>query len=166
MSDSPDVVVLMGSRGDWEVMRHTADTLERLGVAYDVRAISAHRAPEHLFEYAEKIEARGVKVVIAGAGMAAALPGMLAAKLTIPVLGVPIAGSSLNGMDALLSIVQMPGGVPVGALAVGKAGAKNAALLAASILGLSDASIRDALQQYRAEQTADVIQNDDPRKSV
>lgn len=166
MTDPIEVAILMGSRSDWEIMRHTSETLDKLGVSHDVRAISAHRAPEALFEYADGLESRGVKVVIAGAGCAAALPGMLAAKLTIPVLGVPIAGSALSGMDALFSIVQMPAGVPVGALAIGRHGATNAALLAVSILALADASLRDALNQYRAEQTAASLQNNDPRQST
>ena len=166
MSNPIDVAVIMGSTSDWEIMRHASETLDKLGVGHDVRAISAHRAPDALFEYADGFESRGVKVVIAGAGCAAALPGMLAAKLTIPVLGVPIAGSALSGMDALYSIVQMPAGIPVGALAIGRHGATNAALLAVSILALSDASLRDALDQYRAEQTAAVLQNSDPRQNA
>jgi len=163
MSDAVDVALVIGSRSDWDTLRHAAQTLDTLGVRYEARVLSAHRAPDALFEYAEDLDARGVKVVIAAAGGAAALPGMLAAKLSVPVLGVPVPTSALSGLDSLLSIVQMPAGVPVGALAIGRAGAINAALLAVSILAQHDAALREALQRYRAQQTAAVLQNPDPR---
>ena len=159
----PLVGILMGSRSDWELMSHAATALDALGIAYEVNAISAHRAPDRLSEYCETARDRGLKVLIAGAGLAAALPGVAAAKTPLPVLGVPLPSPALGGMDALLSIVQMPPGIPVGTLAIGKAGAINAALLAAAILALGDARIRDALDRYRAQQTEKVLAQTDPR---
>jgi 5-(carboxyamino)imidazole ribonucleotide mutase len=161
----PVVGILMGSRSDWELMSHAAKTLDELGIAHEVSAISAHRAPDALTAYCETARDRGLKVLIAGAGLAAALPGVAAAKTPLPVLGVPLPSPALGGMDALLSIVQMPPGIPVGTLAIGKAGAINAALLAAAILALSDERIRAALDAYRAKQTATVLANTDPRSS-
>ncbi|MBI3785283.1 MAG: 5-(carboxyamino)imidazole ribonucleotide mutase [Deltaproteobacteria bacterium] len=158
------VGVIMGSKSDWETMEHAALTLEALGVPYEVRVVSAHRTPDLLFEYAAGAEARGIEVIIAGAGGAAHLPGMTAAKTTLPVLGVPIESKALKGIDSLLSIVQMPGGIAVGTLAIGKAGATNGALLAAAILGGKHPKIREALRRYRAEQTQTVLDNPDPRK--
>ena len=158
------VGIIMGSRSDWETMRHAAVTLDRLGVEHEVRVVSAHRTPDLLFEYAAGAESRGLEVIIAGAGGAAHLPGMTAAKTILPVLGVPVESAVLKGVDSLLSIVQMPGGVPVGTLAVGKAGAINAALLAAAILGGKHPAVREALRAYRAEQTAGVLADPDPRK--
>jgi 5-(carboxyamino)imidazole ribonucleotide mutase len=162
---APLVGIIMGSRSDWETMRHAAETLERLGVTHEVRVVSAHRTPDLLFEYASTAESRGLEVLIAGAGGAAHLPGMTAAKTVLPVLGVPVESAVLKGVDSLLSIVQMPGGVPVGTLAVGRAGAVNAALLAAAILGAKHPEIRDTLRAFRAEQTAAVLADPDPRKS-
>jgi len=158
----PLVGVIMGSRSDWETMRHTAETLERLEIPFEVRVLSAHRTPDELAEYAATLEERGLAVVIAGAGMAAALPGAVAAKTALPVLGVPVE-SLLGGLDSLLSMSQMPAGIPVGTLAVGKAGAVNAAVLAASILALSDSGIRSRLHAFRAEQTQAVLDAPDPR---
>jgi len=158
------VGIIMGSRSDWETMRHAAETLEQLGVPHEVRVVSAHRTPDLLFEYAGTAEARGLEVIIAGAGGAAHLPGMAAAKTVLPVLGVPVESAALKGVDSLLSIVQMPGGVPVGTLAVGKAGAINAALLATAILGAKRPELREALRAYRAKQTAAVVADPDPRK--
>ncbi len=153
MSAAPQVGVIMGSQSDWETMRHAADTLSALGVAAEVRIVSAHRTPDRLHEYAQQAQARGLKVIIAGAGGAAHLPGMAAAGTLLPVLGVPMQSRSLNGIDSLLSIVQMPAGVPVGTLAIGRAGAVNAALMAASILALEDAEIAAALARWRTAQT-------------
>ncbi len=158
----PLVGVIMGSRSDWETMRHACDTLDRLGVPYEVRVVSAHRTPDLLFEYASNAAERGLRVIIAGAGGAAHLPGMTAAKTHLPVLGVPVESRALQGLDSLLSIVQMPAGVPVGTLAIGRSGAVNAALLAASIVALGDERIRDALVAFRAEQTAEVLAHPDP----
>jgi len=163
MPEPVDVLVVMGSRSDWDTMRHAADTLSQLGIAHDVSVLSAHRTPQRLPEFVEQAAQRGARVIIAGAGGAAALPGMLAALTTIPVLGVPIAGASLGGMDALLSIVQMPAGVPVGTLAIGRAGAINAALLAAAILALERPAVADALTRYRADQAAQSTETADPR---
>src|SRR4051794_10062167 len=146
----------MGSRSDWETMQHTAGTLELLGVANEVRVVSAHRTPDLLFEYASSAAARGIEVIIAGAGGAAHLPGMAAAKTTLPVLGVPVESHALKGMDSLLSIVQMPAGVPVATLAIGRAGAVNAALLAAAILATSDSALAARLDTLREQQTNDV----------
>ncbi len=151
---SPAVGIIMGSRSDREIMAHAAETLERLGIACETKVISAHRSPEKLIDYVKGARGRGLKVLIAGAGMAAALPGMTAALTALPVFGVPIESGSLKGLDSLLSMVQMPPGVPVGTLAIGKAGAINAALLAASVLGLSDENIAKALDEYRARQSA------------
>jgi 5-(carboxyamino)imidazole ribonucleotide mutase len=164
MSDGtrPLVGVIMGSRSDWETMRHAAETLERLDVPFETRIVSAHRTPDLLFEYASTARDRGLAVLIAGAGGAAHLPGMVAAKTSLPVLGVPVQSRALNGLDSLLSIAQMPAGIPVGTLAIGDAGATNAALLAASILAVSDPAVRAALDGFRADQTATVIDNPDP----
>ena len=158
------VGVIMGSTSDWDTLRHTADTLEQLGVAFEVRVVSAHRTPDQLFAYAETAESRGIEVIIAGAGGAAHLPGMTAAKTVLPVLGVPVQSSALQGMDSLLSIVRMPAGVPVGTLAIGRAGAVNAALLAAAILARGDEAVRDALVKYRRDQTDAVLAQGDPRE--
>jgi 5-(carboxyamino)imidazole ribonucleotide mutase len=147
------VGVIMGSQSDWETMRHAADTLTALGVRFETRIVSAHRTPDRLVAYAKGAKGRGIQVIIAGAGGAAHLPGMAAAMTPLPVLGVPVESHALKGMDSLLSIVQMPGGIPVGTLAIGKAGAINAALLAGSILALQDAAIADALDQWRQRQT-------------
>ncbi|MGI8974925.1 MAG: 5-(carboxyamino)imidazole ribonucleotide mutase [Gaiella sp.] len=158
----PLVGLIMGSRSDWETMRHSAETLEALGVPFEQRVVSAHRTPDLLMEYAATAEARGLRVLIAGAGGAAHLPGMAAAKTSLPVLGVPVESKALSGLDSLLSIVQMPAGVPVGTLAIGRAGAVNAALLAASILAGSDPGIRDRLAAYRTTQTQTVLDAPDP----
>lgn len=155
--------IIMGSRSDWHTMRHASETLDMLGVACDVQVVSAHRTPDLLYEYAETAVDRGLKVIIAGAGGAAHLPGMTAAKTRLPVLGVPVESKALKGMDSLLSIAQMPGGVPVGCMAIGKAGAINAALLAAAILATSDAEVAAALDAYRQKQTDTVLENSDPR---
>ena len=159
-----DVGIIMGSRSDWETMRHAAEKLDELGVAYEVRVVSAHRTPDLLFEYADTAVERGLKVIIAGAGGAAHLPGMVAAKTRVPVLGVPVQSKALNGMDSLLSIAQMPAGIPVGTLAIGKAGAGNAALLAAAILANQDADVAAALDKFRKNQTDRVLGDSDPRK--
>jgi 5-(carboxyamino)imidazole ribonucleotide mutase len=153
----PQVGLIMGSKSDWETMRHAAETLETLGVAYEKRIVSAHRTPDLLFDYASKADSRGLKVIIAGAGGAAHLPGMCASKTTLPVLGVPVQSRALNGLDSLLSIVQMPAGIPVGTLAIGEAGAKNAAILAAQIVALSDEKVRARVASFRAEQTRTVL---------
>jgi 5-(carboxyamino)imidazole ribonucleotide mutase len=153
----------MGSKSDWETLSHAADTLTKLGVPHEVRVVSAHRTPDLLFEYAGTAEARGLQVIIAGAGGAAHLPGMCAAKTALPVLGVPVESAVLRGVDSLLSIVQMPAGVPVGTLAIGKAGAINAAILAATILGTNEPRYRQAVHEYRAKQTVAVLTNPDPR---
>jgi 5-(carboxyamino)imidazole ribonucleotide mutase len=155
---NPVVGLIMGSVSDWETMRHTAEQLSELGIPYEARVVSAHRTPDLLFEYADSAESRGLKVLIAGAGGAAHLPGMAASKTVLPVLGVPVESKALHGVDSLLSIVQMPGGIPVGTLAIGPAGARNAALLAAAILATSDASIRAKLHTLRREQTAKVLE--------
>jgi 5-(carboxyamino)imidazole ribonucleotide mutase len=159
----PLVGLIMGSRSDWETLRHTSQTLDQLGVPHEARVVSAHRTPDLLFEYAAAAANRGLEVIIAGAGGAAHLPGMTAAKTSLPVLGVPVESAVLRGVDSLLSIVQMPAGVPVGTLAIGRAGAVNAALLAAAILGLKHPTIRAALDRFRADQTAGVLQRPDPR---
>ena len=156
MAGIPLVGVIMGSRSDWETLRHTAETLERLGIAHETRVVSAHRTPERLFDYAKQAAVRGLKVIIAGAGGAAHLPGMAASMTHLPVLGVPVQSAALAGVDSLLSIVQMPAGVPVGTLAIGRAGAVNAALLAASILALEDAALATRLIAWRAAQTENV----------
>ncbi len=153
----PAVVgVIMGSQSDWETMRHAAETLDRLAIPYETRIVSAHRTPKRLYAYAEEARARGLKVIIAGAGGAAHLPGMTASMTALPVLGVPVESKALSGLDSLLSIVQMPAGVPVATLAIGRAGAVNAALLAAGILALGDPAVAAALDRYRASQTAAV----------
>jgi 5-(carboxyamino)imidazole ribonucleotide mutase len=157
------VGIIMGSASDWETMCHAAETLERLGIPLEVEIVSAHRTPDKLFAYAESAETKGLEVIIAGAGGAAHLPGMTAAKTIIPVLGVPVQSKALNGMDSLLSIVQMPAGIPVGTLAIGKAGAINAALLAAAIVSNKHEKYRITLHEYRREQTAAVLANADPR---
>lgn len=161
----PLVGVIMGSSSDWETMQHTAQMLEELGVPHEVRVVSAHRTPDLMFEYAASAESRGLKVIIAAAGGAAHLPGMTASKTSLPVLGVPIQSKTLNGVDSLLSIVQMPGGIPVGTLAIGKAGAINAALLATSILGTSKVKFLKAVAAWRARQTENVLANPDPREN-
>jgi 5-(carboxyamino)imidazole ribonucleotide mutase len=160
----PLVGIIMGSKSDWDTMSHAAETLEQLGIAHEVRVVSAHRTPDLLFEYAGGAEARGLRVIIAGAGGAAHLPGMAAAKTCLPVLGVPVESKTLKGVDSLLSIVQMPAGVPVGTLAIGRAGSVNAALLAASILALSDKDLAGRLKSWRAKQTDAVLNAPDPRK--
>ena len=156
----------MGSQSDWDTLRPASTTLEQLAIAHEVRVVSAHRTPDLLFEYAATAKERGLKLIIAGAGGAAHLPGMLAAKTPLPVLGVPVQSKTLNGLDSLLSIVQMPAGIPVPTFAIGIAGATNAALSAAAILALYDADIAQALDEWRAAQTAKVLQNPDPRQSV
>ncbi len=161
---SPLVGVIMGSRSDWETMRHTAETLEQLGVPHEVSVVSAHRTPDWLFEYASLAEGRGIEVIIAGAGGAAHLPGMAAAKTLLPVLGVPVESKVLKGMDSLLSIVQMPAGIPVGSLAIGKAGAINAALLATAIISTGRPDLREALRGHRRAQTDTVLEHRDPRQ--
>jgi 5-(carboxyamino)imidazole ribonucleotide mutase len=157
------VAVIMGSTSDWETMLHSVSTLEQLGISYEAKVVSAHRTPDLLFDFASHAQAKGFEVIIAGAGGAAHLPGMVAAKTSLPVLGVPVESKTLKGMDSLLSIVQMPAGVPVATLAIGKAGAINAALLAASILGNKYPYIKSALDIYREKQTRDVLENPDPR---
>lgn len=158
------VGIIMGSQSDWETLKHAAETLEALKIEHEVQVVSAHRTPDQMFEYASSAEGRGIKVIIAGAGGAAHLPGMTASKTTLPVLGVPVETQALKGMDSLLSIAQMPGGIPVGTLAIGKAGAINAALLAAEILALSDDVVRAAVKKFRQDQTVSVLANPDPRK--
>ncbi len=160
----PLVGIVMGSRSDWETMQHAAQKLEMLGVPHEVRVVSAHRTPDVLFEYAATAAQRGLRAIIAGAGGAAHLPGMLAAKTAVPVLGVPVQSKALNGLDSLLSIVQMPAGIPVATFAIGQAGASNAALFAAAMLASNDADIASALDAFRQRQTDEVAQNDDPRK--
>jgi 5-(carboxyamino)imidazole ribonucleotide mutase len=162
----PLVGIIMGSTSDWETMEDAAKTLESLGVPHETRIVSAHRTPDLLFKYASSAEKRGIEVIIAGAGGAAHLPGMTAANTVVPVLGVPVESKALKGLDSLLSIAQMPGGIPVGALAIGKAGATNAALLAAAILGVSHPGIRESLRKFRAAQTEKVLATPDPRKSA
>ena len=161
-----NIGIIMGSRSDWDTMRHASEMLESLGLEHEVRVVSAHRTPDLLYEYAEQAAGRGLKVIIAGAGGAAHLPGMTAAKTRLPVLGVPVESKALKGMDSLLSIAQMPGGVPVGCMAIGKAGAINAALLAAAVLATSDDDAAAALEDFRARQTATVLENPDPRTSA
>ena len=160
MADAAPVVgIIMGSRSDWETMGHAADTLAALGIPYETRVVSAHRTPDRLYDYAKGAAARGLKAIIAGAGGAAHLPGMTAAMTRVPVLGVPVESKALSGLDSLLSIVQMPGGVPVATFAIGKAGAINAALFAAALLANTDADIAARLDGWRARQTADVAEN-------
>jgi 5-(carboxyamino)imidazole ribonucleotide mutase len=161
-AQAPVVGIIMGSRSDWETMRHAADQLERLGVPFETEVVSAHRTPDKLFEYASSAEARGLQVVIAGAGGAAHLPGMMASKTLLPVLGVPVESKTLQGLDSLLSINQMPAGIPVGTLSIGQAGAVNAALLAAAIVARSDAGVRERLAAFRRSQTEAVLAAPDP----
>jgi 5-(carboxyamino)imidazole ribonucleotide mutase len=165
-SGKPLVGIIMGSTSDWETMEHAAKTLTDLGVPHEIRVVSAHRTPDLLFRYASSAEKRGIEVIIAGAGGAAHLPGMTASKTVLPVLGVPVESKTLKGLDSLLSIAQMPGGIPVGTLAIGKAGAINAALLAAAILGTKRPAIRKNLRKFRLSQTAKVLATPDPRKGI
>ena len=158
--------IIMGSTSDWETMQYAAQTLEQLAIPHEVEVVSAHRTPDKLFQYAESAESKGLEVIIAGAGGAAHLPGMTAAKTAVPVIGVPVQSKALNGMDSLLSIVQMPAGIPVGTLAIGKAGAINAALLAAAIISNKHSEFRPALTAYRQKQTDTVLANADPRQEA
>jgi 5-(carboxyamino)imidazole ribonucleotide mutase len=158
----PLVGVIMGSRSDWDTMQHATETLHELGVPYETRVVSAHRTPDLLFEYASGAADRGVQVIVAGAGGAAHLPGMTAAKTRLPVFGVPVESKSLKGMDSLLSIAQMPAGVPVGTLAIGRSGAINAALLAAAVIALQDDGVRERLIRFRESQTQTVLEHPDP----
>ncbi|NLH83277.1 MAG: 5-(carboxyamino)imidazole ribonucleotide mutase [Phyllobacteriaceae bacterium] len=160
-SSSPPVAVIMGSQSDWETMRHAAETLAALGVGFDARIVSAHRTPDRLYDFAHGAKAAGFKVIVAGAGGAAHLPGMTAAMTSLPVFGVPVESRALKGEDSLLSIVQMPAGIPVGTLAIGKAGAVNAALLAAAVLALSDDALADRLEAWRRRQTEAVAERPD-----
>jgi 5-(carboxyamino)imidazole ribonucleotide mutase len=160
------VGIIMGSKSDWETMEHTARTLKELGVPHEVRILSAHRTPDHLFEYASKAEDRGLEVIIAAAGGAAHLAGVTAAKTILPVLGVPMESASLKGLDSLLSTVQMPGGIPVGTLAIGKPGAINAALFATAILGTKHPEFRESIRKYRAAQAKQVLANSDPQREA
>lgn len=162
MAQQAQVGLIMGSKSDWPTMEHAASVMDELGVAYERRVVSAHRTPDLLSDYARGARDRGLQVIIAGAGGAAHLPGMVAAHTTLPVLGVPVESRALSGLDSLYSIVQMPGGVPVGTLAIGKAGARNAGLMAAQILSLSDAGVAQALQAFREKQTQDVLNGPDP----
>lgn len=161
----PLIAIIMGSKSDWETMEHATKTLDELHIPYEVKIVSAHRTPDLLFQFAESAHERGIEVIIAGAGGAAHLPGMTAAKTHLPVLGVPVQSKALNGMDSLLSIVQMPAGVPVGTLAIGRAGAVNAALLAASIVANKHSEYLAALLAYRSAQTQSVLDNPDPRET-
>ena len=161
--ERPRIGVVMGSRSDWDTLQHAASTLTELGIAHEVRVVSAHRTPDVLFDYAEKAVERGLAAIIAGAGGAAHLPGMLAAKTRVPVLGVPVQSHALNGLDSLLSIVQMPAGIPVATLAIGKAGAINAALLAAAMIATTDAAVAKRLDAFREAQTKSVVDHSDPR---
>jgi 5-(carboxyamino)imidazole ribonucleotide mutase len=160
---SPLVGIIMGSRSDWPTLEHAAKVLDELAIPYEAEVVSAHRTPDRMFDYAATAESRGIRVIIAGAGGAAHLPGMVAAKTRLPVLGVPVQSYALHGVDSLLSIVQMPGGVPVATFAIGNSGAKNAGLFAASILALSDTRIAAALESFRHSQTDSVLSNPDPR---
>jgi 5-(carboxyamino)imidazole ribonucleotide mutase len=160
------VGIIMGSTSDWDTMRFAAETLERLGIPHEIEVVSAHRTPDKLFHYAEIAESKGLEVIIAGAGGAAHLPGMTAAKTVLPVLGVPVQSKALNGMDSLLSIVQMPAGIPVGTLAIGKAGAINAALLAAAIISNKHVRYRESLNNFRTEQTETVLAHSNPREDI
>ena len=158
MADAPVVGIIMGSQSDWETMSHSSDILEQLGVAHETRIVSAHRTPKRLLQYGESARDRGLQVIIAGAGGAAHLPGMTAAITALPVFGVPIESKALSGMDSLLSIVQMPGGIPVGTLAIGRAGAINAGLLAAAVIALKDNIVRENLDAWRAKQTSEITE--------
>lgn len=160
----PLVGLIMGSKSDWPTMEHAANMLDKLGVAYETKVVSAHRTPDLLFDYAKSASDRGLKVIIAGAGGAAHLPGMVASQTSLPVLGVPVQSKALSGLDSLLSIAQMPGGVAVGTLAIGNAGATNAGLLAAQIIGTADAGVRKAIDEFRATQTQTILDNPDPRE--
>ncbi len=164
MKSSPLVGIIMGSRSDWETMSNAANTLEALDIPFETRVVSAHRTPDQMFDYATTAAQRGIEVIIAGAGGAAHLPGMVASKTSVPVLGVPVQSRALNGMDSLLSIVQMPAGIPVGTLAIGRSGAVNAALLAASILGNKYPEHRAAVERFRASQTQNVLDHPDPKE--
>ena len=159
------VSIIMGSKSDWSTMKHCADMLEKLAINHEVKIVSAHRTPDLLFSYAENAISNDIQVIIAGAGGAAHLPGMVASKTRIPVLGVPVESKTMKGIDSLLSISQMPAGIPVGTLAIGKAGATNAALLAAAILGISDAKIAKKIENFRSIQTKNILENNDPRQS-
>ncbi len=163
---TPLIGVVMGSRSDWDTMQHASARLDALGIAHEVRIVSAHRTPDLLFDYAEHAVARGLRAIIAGAGGAAHLPGMLAAKTRVPVLGVPVQSKALSGLDSLLSIVQMPAGVPVATFAIGAAGAANAALFAAALIAHDDDAVRAALDAFRSRQTKDVLDHADPRVAV
>lgn len=156
---NPEVAVIMGSTSDWETMKHACESLDEVGVTYEKRVVSAHRTPDLMFEFAEKARERGIKVIIAGAGGAAHLPGMVAAKTTLPVIGVPVQSRTLNGLDSLLSIVQMPGGVPVATTAIGKAGATNAGLLAAQMLSMYDKKVAERLEEKRQQMTQSVLES-------
>jgi len=164
-NETPLVGIIMGSKSDWDTMQHAVSILQQLQIPHEVEVVSAHRTPDKLFQYAELAEDRGIEVIVAGAGGAAHLPGMAAAKTSLPVLGVPVQSKALNGMDSLLSIAQMPAGIPVGTLAIGRAGAANAALLAASILANKYPPVKAALKLYRQQQTDTVLANPDPRES-
>ncbi len=164
MSDKVLVGIIMGSQSDWDTMKNAADTLESLGVPFETRVVSAHRTPDRMFEYAEQAAGRGLQVIIAGAGGAAHLPGMVAAKTVVPVLGVPVQSRALSGMDSLLSIAQMPAGIPVGTLAIGNAGATNAALLAAAIIGNTVPEVRERLEAFRDSRRDAVLAEPDPSK--
>ena len=166
LNDKPLVGVIMGSKSDWETMRHCSETLDDLGIAHEVEVVSAHRTPDKLFSYAQSADSRGLEVIIAGAGGAAHLPGMVASKSYLPVLGVPVQSKALNGMDSLLSIVQMPAGVPVGTLAISNAGATNAGLLAASILANKYPEIKKSLAKFRDQQTEKILASSDPREGL
>jgi 5-(carboxyamino)imidazole ribonucleotide mutase len=157
------VGVIMGSKSDWPTMKNATEILEELGVSYEVKVVSAHRTPDLMFEYAETAEARGLEVIIAGAGGSAHLPGMVASKTIVPVLGVPVQSKALSGQDSLLSIVQMPGGIPVGTLAIGDSGAKNAGILAAQIVGNHDKTVRERVSKFRSDQTQNVLNNPNPK---
>lgn len=161
----PSIGIVMGSRSDWPTLGKAAEMLDRLGIPYEVQVVSAHRTPDLLFRYAEEAEGRGLRAIIAGAGGAAHLPGMLAAKTPVPVLGVPVQSRALQGLDSLLSIVQMPAGVPVATFAIGEAGAANAALFAAAMLAPHDPRVQEKLAQFRADQTAQVLEHGDPRET-
>lgn len=161
MLEETQVAVIMGSQSDWDTMKHACDVLDELGIPYEKKVVSAHRTPDYMFEYAAKARERGLKVIIAGAGGAAHLPGMVASKTTVPVIGVPVKSSNLNGLDSLLSIVQMPGGVPVATMAIGKAGATNAGLMAAQILALEDSELAERLEKRRERIRQQVLESSD-----